>query len=68
MYIIDRRGEFRDKKQPAIVPGSKSIEQVVRCTDVLFLDFIEQCLQWDPMKRLTPERAFQHEWISTKDT
>lgn len=45
------------------VAGTKSIEQVLSCDDALFLDFIEQCLQWNPMKRLTPEMAFQHEWI-----
>lgn len=34
------------------------------------MDFIKQCLEWDPAKRLNPERAFQHEWIlqSTRPT
>jgi serine/threonine protein kinase len=27
------------------------------------LDFIQQCLEWDPSKRMNPEKAFQHEWI-----
>lgn len=63
---VDRRGSpkilvnSRGKKH---VVGTKSIEQVVSCDDPLFVDFIQQCLQWDPMERLTPEKAFQHEWI-----
>lgn len=65
--IIDRRGEprvvsnSRGKKRRA---GTKSLGQVLRCNDPLFLDFIQQCLHWDPTKRLSPEKAFQHEWIA----
>lgn len=64
--FFDRRGDprvvcnSRGKKRRA---GTKSLSQALRCHDVLFLDFIQQCLTWDPTKRLTPERAFQHEWI-----
>ena len=29
-----------------------------------FLDFLKRCLQWDPLNRLTPERALQHPWIA----
>ncbi|KAI8063846.1 kinase-like domain-containing protein [Gongronella butleri] len=29
----------------------------------LFLDFIHQCLKWDPDERMTPAQALQHEWI-----
>ncbi|EPR59277.1 putative cell-cycle-associated protein kinase DYRK2 [Toxoplasma gondii GAB2-2007-GAL-DOM2] len=31
--------------------------------DVHFVDFIRECLQWDPFQRITPEQALQHEWI-----
>ncbi|CAO0796030.1 unnamed protein product [Mucor circinelloides] len=71
--FFDRRGEprvvcnSRGKKRKA---GAKNLNQALRCNDALFLDFIQQCLQWDPAKRLSPERAFQHEWIlqSTRPT
>ncbi|GAN04982.1 kinase-like protein [Mucor ambiguus] len=71
--FFDRRGEprvvcnSRGKKRKA---GAKNLNQALRCNDALFLDFIQQCLQWDPAKRLNPERAFQHEWIlqSTRPT
>lgn len=68
---LDRRGEprivcnSRGKKRR---PGSKCLNQVLRCDDPLFLDFIQQCLEWDSTKRLTPDLAFEHDWIlqSTK--
>ncbi|KAG1491975.1 hypothetical protein G6F47_010853 [Rhizopus delemar] len=69
--FFDRRGEprivcnSRGKKRR---PGSKCLSQVLRCSDPLFLDFIKQCLEWDPTKRLTPENAFQHEWILQTST
>lgn len=28
-----------------------------------FVDFINQCLEWKPDKRMTPEDAFRHPWI-----
>lgn len=57
----------RGKKRKA---GSKTLSQALRCNDPLFLDFIKQCLEWDPAKRLSPDKAFQHEWIlqSTKQS
>ncbi|CAO3625456.1 unnamed protein product [Mucor hiemalis] len=71
--FFDRRGDprvvcnSRGKKRRA---GTKNLAQALRCNDALFLDFIHQCLEWDPTKRLTPEKAFQHEWIlqSTRPT
>ncbi|KAG1144886.1 hypothetical protein G6F37_004956 [Rhizopus arrhizus] len=69
--FFDRRGEprivcnSRGKKRR---PGSKCLSQALRCSDPLFLDFIKQCLEWDPTKRLTPENAFQHEWILQTST
>ncbi|KAI8354009.1 hypothetical protein BD560DRAFT_449749 [Blakeslea trispora] len=65
--FFDRRGEpravtnSRGKRRRA---GTKTLSQALRCNDVLFLDFIQQCLQWDPSKRLNPEQAFHHEWIA----
>ncbi|KAI8089024.1 kinase-like domain-containing protein [Halteromyces radiatus] len=33
-------------------------------TFVLFVDFLKQCLQWDPAHRITPDQALAHPWIS----
>ena len=29
-----------------------------------FLWFLQGCLEWDPERRLTPDQALQHEWIT----
>lgn len=35
----------------------------MKCDDDLFVDFVDQCLEWKIEKRMTPEQAFQHPWI-----
>ena len=35
----------------------------VKCSDPLFIDFLQCCLRWDPKQRYKPEDALQHEWI-----
>jgi serine/threonine protein kinase len=46
-------------------PGTKDLSYAIKTTDVAFLDFIRQCLEWDPAQRLTPEQALQHDWITS---
>ena len=31
--------------------------------DPSFVNLIAGCLEWDPLKRLTPEEGLNHEWI-----
>lgn len=45
-------------------PGSKPLSHVIKCSDPLFVDFIQQCLTWEPEKRITPEAALQHKWVT----
>lgn len=45
-------------------PGSKTLQQVLRCDDDLFVDFISKCLVWDPERRLKPHAALRHPYIS----
>ena len=44
-------------------PNSKTLAQVLRCNDQLFVDFVSRCLDWDPEKRMTPDEGMFHEWI-----
>ncbi|QDZ20487.1 dual-specificity tyrosine-phosphorylation-regulated kinase [Chloropicon primus] len=44
-------------------PGNKTLSDALRCTDQLFISFLEGCLKWDIEKRFTPEEAMQHKWI-----
>lgn len=45
-------------------PSSKSLQQVMKCDDDAFLDFLARCLRWDPDKRLKPEEAMRHEFVT----
>ncbi|OSX65002.1 hypothetical protein POSPLADRAFT_1065025 [Postia placenta MAD-698-R-SB12] len=45
-------------------PGSKSLAQVLRCDDELFIDFISKCLVWDPERRVKPQAALRHPFIT----
>lgn len=45
-------------------PSSKDLRQVLKCDDDAFLDFITRCLRWDPTRRLTPNDALNHEFIT----
>ncbi|KKF96279.1 Dual specificity protein kinase pom1 [Ceratocystis platani] len=45
-------------------PSSKTLQQVLKCDDEPFLDFIARCLRWDPDRRMRPEEAIRHEFIT----
>ncbi|KAG6052951.1 hypothetical protein E4U33_000346, partial [Claviceps sp. LM78 group G4] len=49
-------------------PSSKTLQQVLKCDDEVFLDFIARCLRWDPERRLRPEDAVRHEFITGQKT
>ncbi|KAH9048090.1 hypothetical protein EDB84DRAFT_1611299 [Lactarius hengduanensis] len=41
-------------------PGTKTLAQVLRCEDELFIDFVSKCLMWDPERRIKPQNAMRH--------
>jgi dual specificity tyrosine-phosphorylation-regulated kinase 2/3/4 len=45
-------------------PSSKSLAQVLKCDDEAFLDFISRCMRWDPERRMKPDEAVRHEFIT----
>ena len=49
-------------------PSSKTLAQVLKCEDEAFLDFITRCLRWDPERRLKPDEAILHDFITGKKT
>jgi len=49
-------------------PSSKTLQQVLKCDDEPFLDFISRCLRWDPDRRIKPEEAIRHEFITGQKT
>jgi dual specificity tyrosine-phosphorylation-regulated kinase 2/3/4 len=44
-------------------PGTKTLSQVLKTDDELFVDFIAKCLTWDPDRRLKPMPALRHPWL-----
>lgn len=55
------RTSHRYKKR---VPGSKPLSLILKNMDELLIDFISKCLQFSPEKRMTPQEAINHPWIS----
>lgn len=47
-------------------PGSRKLKNALNCDDAYFLQFISECLEWMPEKRLTPEQAFKHSWFKRR--
>ncbi|KZV91616.1 kinase-like protein [Exidia glandulosa HHB12029] len=45
-------------------PGSKSLADVLKCQDEVFIDFIAKCLMWDPERRLKPALAMRHPFVA----
>lgn len=53
-----RRGKMRGP------PGSKDWSTALKgCDDAHFIDFLKQCLEWDPALRITPSHALRHPWL-----
>ena len=45
------------------IPASKSMESVLQCEDLSFVDLLKRCFDWDPATRITPIEALQHPWV-----
>lgn len=51
------------KKQTIHKPGTKALDRAIKSSDLEFIDFLKQCLMWEPEARLTPEKGLFHPWI-----
>ncbi|KAF7359474.1 CMGC/DYRK/DYRK2 protein kinase [Mycena sanguinolenta] len=45
-------------------PGTKTLAQILRCNDEDFVDFIAKCLVWDPERRIKPQAALRHPFVT----
>ncbi|XP_050438953.1 dual specificity tyrosine-phosphorylation-regulated kinase 2-like [Adelges cooleyi] len=58
------KGSVSRKGKPRGPPDSKYLSKALKgCDDPLFVDFISQCLEWDPDRRITPAMALRHGWL-----
>ncbi|CAH2277427.1 dual specificity tyrosine-phosphorylation-regulated kinase 2 [Pelobates cultripes] len=45
-------------------PGSRNLATALKgCKHPLFINFLMQCFEWDPARRMTPRKALQHPWL-----
>ncbi|OMJ75725.1 hypothetical protein SteCoe_25062 [Stentor coeruleus] len=72
LEVSTRKKLFFDGNTPKVVqnsrgkkryPGTRKLEEKVRSNDENFLDFLRKCFEWNPKNRMTPEDAFNHEFI-----
>ena len=66
IHSADSRGNPRcitNSKGRKRRPGTRDLTSAIKTNDVLFLDFIRRCLEWDPKRRMSPEDALRHSWI-----
>jgi len=58
------KGNMSRKGKTRGPPDSKDLSKALKgCDDPLFIDFITQCLEWDPERRITPAMALRHNWL-----
>lgn len=62
-FRLNNHGRSRSNKIRG-QPGTRKL--LPYCNDVDFKDFINKCLVWDPVKRLTPFGALSHPWLTKR--
>jgi len=63
---------FDSKGEPRMIPNSRGkkrlprarpLNYVLRGANLLFVDLVEKCLNWDPQQRMTPKETLSHAWF-----
>ncbi|CAG9330885.1 unnamed protein product [Blepharisma stoltei] len=66
LLFFDENNEVilvKNHKGKVRMPGTLSLETVLKGADELFIDFIKKCLEWDPTLRITAFQALSHPWL-----
>nr|OQO23649.1 hypothetical protein B0A51_11334 [Rachicladosporium sp. CCFEE 5018] len=45
-------------------PSSRTLSQALKTDDEAFIDFIARCLRWDPDRRMKPDEAISHPFVT----
>ncbi|XP_034444072.1 dual specificity tyrosine-phosphorylation-regulated kinase 4-like [Hippoglossus hippoglossus] len=59
--FFDSKGNPR--RMENILKCRTSVALKLKSKDTYFINFIESCLEYDPKKRMTPDKALRHPWI-----
>ena len=59
----DHQLHYQSPTSHHYIVGSKSLNYVMQCEDLEFVDFIEHWLDLDHKRRLTARDALKHPWI-----
>ena len=55
-----------DTKMRNRIPGTNSINNIIKSDNIYFKNFIRLCLEMHPSIRMTPSQATEHSWILDK--
>ena len=55
--------EIPNSRGHIVLPNSRSINSILKGSGPNFIDFITNCLKWNPNERITPEEALLHKFI-----
>ena len=56
--LFDEKGNptvFINSMGKKRIPNTRKLQSIVRTNDLLFLNFLKGCIEWDPRLRMTPE-------------
>jgi len=72
-YIMRLGLEANERVSARGPPGSRDVSLLLtphlrEHQDILMIDFIKRCLQWDPRQRITASMALRHPWLRPVDT
>lgn len=55
---------YTSSKNVTRYPGAKSLKKALKSNNDLLIDFLSQCLIWNPRNRMAPYQGLRHEFIT----
>lgn len=69
MLFFSIQGYYKSTRMARADPGALSLEAILKNSmgeeglDPLLIDFLSQCLRWNPLERITAREALRHPWV-----
>ena len=58
-----RPKKMQNSKGRRRIPAMKRLSDVMKGAEEGFINLVELCLEWDQVKRITPDEALLHRWF-----